>query len=180
MPLAPDEWSFKELVRLNTSPPWKWESGSGKTLAFDSLWPPKFPEFLQVEKKWMILAISFSKPFVVLQALYAFSLCSIFSRLKKPSMFDWYLCIYMYTHTHLYMCIMCVYIYVYTYIHTRICMCVYIYYFIEQSLCDIGRLCSVLLCVPSELFNHLLWIWGWELCTVQCLWHGSEQPVKVP
>ena len=129
MPLAPDEWSFKEFVRLDTSPPWKWESGSGKTLAFDSLWPPKFPEFLQVEKKWMILAISFSKPFVVLQALYAFSLCSIFPRLKKPSMFDWYLCIYMYTHTHLYMCIMCVYIYVYTYIHTRIRVCIYILFY---------------------------------------------------
>lgn len=58
------------------------------------------------------------------------------------------------------MCIMCVYIYVYTYIHTRIRMCVYIYYFIEQSLRDIGHLCSVLLCVPSELFSDLLWIWG--------------------
>lgn len=58
----------------------------------------------------------------------------------------------------MYVYYVCVYIRIYIYTHTY--MCVYIYYFIEQSLRDIGRLCSVLLCVPSELFNHLLWIRG--------------------
>lgn len=130
MSLAPDEWSFEGFVLLDTSPPY--ECGSW---AVGEHWLLTFFDFLNLLSSYRLRKSEQSLPFpslnyVVLQALYAFSLCSIFSRLKKPSMFDWYI------------------------------------YLIEQPLCDIGHLCSVLLCVPCKLFSDLLGIQGWVLCSV--------------